>query len=406
MVARATISGTAFETANVSCALAADAPRFGHAATAGAVAPVKRRAGPGVSIIVPTYREAANLRPLTQRVALAMAEHTWELLIVDDDSRDGSTDIVGELAGEFPIRIEIRTGVPRDLSHAVLHGVREARHNRLVVMDADLSHPPESIPDLLAALDNRAEIAVGSRRAQGGETDAAWSTWRRVNSSVAIFLAKPLVACADPMSGFFAIDRTSLPDFAALRPVGFKIALELMVRGRLRVVEVPITFADRSRGHSKMNWRQQLAYLRHLHRLYLTRFEWPARIASFLAVGASGFVIDVGVYFGLQAAGVEHRVARFVSFWPAVTWNWRLNRDFTFVDRPRAAPVTQWIRFVVGSLAGLAFNVGTYTALTTFVVAFDRHRFLALVCGIVLGSVVNYSAATFYAYRRKRRPPA
>ncbi|MDE2811721.1 MAG: GtrA family protein [Gemmatimonadota bacterium] len=153
-----------------------------------------------------------------------------------------------------------------------------------------------------------------------------------------------------------------------------------------------------------MKWRQQLARLRHRHRLYLARFPTLARIASFLAVGATGFVIDVGVYLGLQGIGVEHRLARFVSFWPAVTWTWRLNRDITFIDRPGTAPVTQWARFVAGCLTGLAVNVGTYTVLTTFVVFFDRYRLLALVCGVVLGSLVNYLAASLYAYRGTSRP--
>ena len=179
-----------------------------------------------------------------------------------------------------------------------------------------------------------------------------------------------------------------------------------MVRDRPGADEVQVAFPGEPLGRSTMSWRRQLARLRHLHRLCLASFPTSTRIASFLAVGATGFVIDLAVYLGLQGLGVEHRVARFASFWPAVTWNWRLNRDFTFRDRPRAAPVAQWARFVAACLTGFVVNVGTYTALTTFVAAFDRHRLLALVCGIVLGSVVNYSAATLYAYRRRREPPA
>ena len=355
----------------------------------------------GVSIVVPTYREAANLRVLAQRVASVMAATgaPWELVLVDDNSADGTEEIVAELAGWLPVRLYVRRDVPRDLSLAVLDGFRVARCDRLVVMDADLSHPPEHIPALLAALGPRT-VAIGSRYAPGGRLDERWGMWRRLVSRVATLLARPLGSGQDPMSGFFAIDRGALPDRAVLQPLGYKIALELVVRGRLRVQEVPIAFRDRERGASKMGLSTQVAYLRHLHRLYLAKFGGPARIASFLAVGASGFVVDVACYVSLQALGVEHRLARFLSFWPALTWNWRLNRMLTFAERPRRPPARQWVQFALTSLLGLGVNVGGYALLTTFVEPFAQHRLPALIVGVALGSVVNYLFANGYVYRR------
>ena len=223
-----------------------------------------------VSIVVPTLREAANLRPLAERVAGALAGHgaAWELLFVDDDSRDGGAAVAAGLAERLPVRMVVRRGARPDLSLAVLEGIARSRYDRVVVMDADLSHPPERIPDLLAALGAGCDMAVGSRYVRGASTDGDWGLGRVVNSRAATLLAAPLARCADPMAGFFAVDRRALPDPATLRPVGFKIGLELMVRGRLRVREVPIAFADRRRGASKLRWRQQLDYLRHLGRLY------------------------------------------------------------------------------------------------------------------------------------------
>ena len=225
-----------------------------------------------VSIVVPTLREAANLEPLAERVAGALAGRgpAWEMLFVDDDSRDGSEAVAAGLAARLPVQMVVRRGGRPDLSRAVLDGIARSRHDRVVVMDADLSHPPERIPDLLAALDGgHCDMAVGSRYVAGASTAGDWGLARTLNSRVATLLAAPLVSCADPMAGFFAVDRRALPDPATLRPVGFKIGLELMVRGRLRVREVPIAFDDRRRGHSKLRWRQQLDYLRHLGRLYL-----------------------------------------------------------------------------------------------------------------------------------------
>ena len=227
--------------------------------------------GTTVSIVVPTLREAANLRPLAARIAGALAGTgiAWELLLVDDDSDDGSTVVAAELAKQLPVRMEVRRGVPPDLSRAVLEGMARSRFDRIVVMDADLSHPPESIPDLLEELDADCDMVVGSRYLGGASTPDDWGWFRVLNSRLATLLAAPLVTCSDPMAGFFAVDRRVLPDLATLRPIGYKIGLELMVRGRLRVREVPIAFDDRLRGRSKLGWRQRLDYLRHLGRLYL-----------------------------------------------------------------------------------------------------------------------------------------
>ena len=286
----------------------------------------------------------------------------------------------------------------------MLFGIGRARFDRLVVMDADLSHPPERIADLLHGLDGDCDMVVGSRYTPAGVVDRAWSPWRFLASRVATALARPLTSCSDPMAGFFAIDRRALPESDALRPVGYKIGLELMVRGRLRVREVPIDFQDRNLGSSKMSWRQQLDFLRHLYRLYAFRHGGPVRLLCFGFVGASGFVIDVACYLGLQWAGVEHRLARLFSFLPAVTWNWLLNRRLTFAERPREPRMHQWTKFVASSLVGLIANVGSYAVLTSLVGFFDRYRLLALVAGVGLGGAVNFLLATVFVYRRHRAP--
>lgn len=232
-------------------------------------------AGPPFSIVVPTFRESPGLGALVERVAEALADFgpDWEMLLVDDDSGDGTERIVADLARRAPVRLHVRRKAPRDLSRSVLLGIRLARFDTVVVMDADLSHPPERIPDLLAALDAGADLALGSRYAGGGAVDPGWSRARAWGSRCATLLARPLVSCADPLAGFFAADRRLLPDPGRLRPEGYKIALELMVRGRLRVAEVPIDFRNRGAGSSKMNTRVLAAYLRQLARLYAFRLR-------------------------------------------------------------------------------------------------------------------------------------
>ena len=233
-----------------------------------------------VSVIVPTYREAENLPQLVPRISAALdrAGLRGEILVVDDDSPDDTEAVCRSLSSAHPVRLLVRRG-ERGLSSAVLHGIREARGAILVVMDADLSHPPEVIPQLIHAIQrDGADFALGSRYARGGSTDEKWSLYRRINSQVARLLARPLVPIRDPLAGFFALSRARFDEATGLDPVGYKIGLELLVRCGCRTVkEVPIHFRDRVRGTSKMTLREQVDYLRHLARLYSFRLRrWIA----------------------------------------------------------------------------------------------------------------------------------
>ncbi len=229
---------------------------------------------PEVSVIVPTYCERENLTRLLPTLAtvLRQARLEAEVIVVDDDSRDGTEQLCSCLAAAQAVRLITRRD-ERGLATAVLRGLREARGEVCVVMDADFSHPPERVPDLVAAARlPGCDMAIGSRYVAGGAVDANWSWYRRLNSRVASWLARGLTRAADPMAGFFAIKRATLARATELRPVGYKIALELIVRCDCReIVEVPILFRDRAAGESKLSMTQQWLYLRHLGRLYAAR---------------------------------------------------------------------------------------------------------------------------------------
>lgn len=179
--------------------------------------------------------------------------------------------------------------------------------------------PPESIVELITALDDECDIVIGSRYLAGSSVDRSWGPWRFMVSSVATTLARPLLNCSDPMSGFFAIRCACLPELGRLHPIGYKIGPELIVRGHLRVTEVPIRFPDRSEGHSKMTWRQQVKLLGQLVRRYWDNHRGVARAFCLGLVGESGLIIDISCYLWLRWTGIDHRSARFLSFWPAVT---------------------------------------------------------------------------------------
>ena len=225
-----------------------------------------------VSVVVPTLREVENLPELTARLGTLRSSLglKLELLVMDDGSRDGTVEWVRDEAPDW-VELVVRTE-DHGLARAVLDGVERARHPVVVVMDADLSHPPESVPTMLAALDDGYEMVVGSRYVAGAGTDEEWHWVRALNSRVATLLARPLTRVCDPMAGFLAFRRDLLADCDALDPVGFKIGLEMIVKcGIDRVREVPIRFATRRAGSSKLNLGEQVLYLRHLLRLYRYR---------------------------------------------------------------------------------------------------------------------------------------
>ncbi len=224
-----------------------------------------------VSVVIPTLRERANLELLLPRLfeILRTANIEAEIVVVDDDSQDGTEELCRRLSTCHPVRLITRRDA-RGLASAVLRGLRESTGEICVVMDADMSHPPEAVPDLVDSMRSPfCDVAIGSRYTKGGSVDPSWSRFRRLNSKVATLLARGLTNAADPLAGFFAIRRDTLSRAAELRPLGYKVLLELIVRCECRqIFEVPIAFRDRKLGKSKLSAGQIWLYLRHLVRLY------------------------------------------------------------------------------------------------------------------------------------------
>jgi dolichol-phosphate mannosyltransferase len=235
---------------------------------------LQRGEGAALTIVVPTYREAQNIEALVTGVfAVTSASNIpTEVIVVDDDSQDGIDVTCRELAARHDIRLITRTGI-RGLATAVLHGMTQARGRFLLCMDADLSHPPEAIPDMVKALSSGADFVLGSRYARGGKIERGWGPHRLAISRLAALLARPLTSVTDPMSGFFALSRADFLRANRLAPLGYKVALELLVKlDPQRITEIPIRFGKRRAGKSKLSLGVQLQYLRHLARLYRYKF--------------------------------------------------------------------------------------------------------------------------------------
>src|SRR5436190_14265015 len=243
-----------------------------------------------VSILVPTLNEEENIAPLISQI-LASAVPFREILFVDDNSTDATRDMIRALAGSHPIRLIEQDGVHLGLAGAIMLGAQAAHGEILLVMDADLSHPPERIKELLAPLfAGTADMVVGSRYVKGGSTPG-WPLWRRIVSRTGAALAYPLTGIHDSMCGFFAIPRSRLLEIGP-HTSGFKIAFETIVHsGRsLRVCEIPIAFRDRVRGKSKMSFNVALRFfLRWSRAMFRHLARWPYRPAKTpKAFGVSG----------------------------------------------------------------------------------------------------------------------
>lgn len=226
-----------------------------------------------LTIIIPTLNEAANIQPLLARIfEQNSAALQIEVVFVDDGSSDGTCDRISSLTESQSVRL-IRREHPHDgLAGAVLEGAITAKTRWVLVMDADLSHPPERITDIVGPLlDGSQDMVIGSRYTPGGRTPG-WPWWRRSMSRFACLFARPLTDIRDPLSGFFATQRKSLLQCNG-DAAGFKIALELIASARsgFRVKEIPVVFRDRARGKSKMRLRVLLIYLKRLSFLIIRK---------------------------------------------------------------------------------------------------------------------------------------
>lgn len=330
-----------------------------------------RHISPEVSVIVPAWNEAENLPLLVPRVAEALAGRAWEMLIVDDGSADGTPEVCRRLAETYPVRLMVRNPPLHGLSGAVLEGIAESTGSTLVVMDADLQHPPERITALLDALDTGADFALGSRYVPGGSTDGKWTVGRKINSWAATVLARPFAGpVRDPMSGFFALRRTTFDRAQRLTPLGYKIALELMCKCQAQnVKEVPIHFGLRTRGESKLTLKQQFRYLEHLSRLYDFTFPRASPITKFLIATVLSFAFGTCIFLSFNLLGILPPGSIVAGYVAAIAVTVVFHVRYVRTQRPFLLTKHPWRDFLLVSLSECILVAGVADWLTLHILA-------------------------------------
>ncbi|NJE61525.1 glycosyltransferase [Thermococcus sp. 21S7] len=344
-----------------------------------------------ISVIVPTYNERENLEELFNRIQGALEGHDYEIIIVDDDSPDGTWQFAQGLGERYPVRV-IRRTEEKGLSSAVIRGFREASGDIFVVMDADLQHPPEVIPKLLRAIENGADIAIASRYVPGGGVKN-WYWYRKLISRGAIMigrLALPRIRnVKDPVSGFFAL-RREVVEGVDLNPVGFKILMEILIKGKYgKVAEVPFTFGLRKAGESKLGTRTMLNYLRHVYRLMRWEGELD-RLVKFTLVGLSGVLVNESfLWLFVSDFGWDKILANVPATELAILNNFTWNDLWTFKDIRRKPLWRRLLTFHMAALTGAVVQWLIYAGLVYMGLYYLISNLIGIVVSFAVRFIVN-----------------
>jgi len=376
---------------------------------------------PQVSIIIPTYNESQNILNILKSIGEIIPKHIFaETIVVDDNSPDGTGKIVEDylknvkkIAG-YSINIIHRTA-KNGLSSAILSGIQNAAGDTIVVMDSDLSHPPQIIPKMIETLKQyQCDIVVASRYITGGRING-WNKRRKLISKVATIIAKKGlgVKTNDPMSGFFAFKKGILKELN-FDAIGYKLLLEILVKKReLNVKEIPYTFQNRTFGSSKLNLFTITDYMKSVWKLYrygnneeikekrksVTFFSKAGR---FYTIGASGFAINYLISFLFSGGLTEiwYLYANILGIIASMTSNFVLNKWWTFNDRNFSfkQTISQYSKFVAFSSVGALIQLGVVYLLV------DNYNWIyssALAIGVLTGAFSNFILNKKWTFKEK-----
>ncbi len=347
-----------------------------------------------LSIIVPTYNEAENIGRLADGIFGALAGSSFELIIVDDNSPDGTGKLADEIASRRGNMRVIHRAGKLGLGTAIVEGMGVASGDVIGVIDADLQHPPELLTPMLEGIKGGADIVIASRYVEGGNVEG-WSFFRRTISRGALWLSHLFLPrtrnVRDTQSGYFMF-RKDVVKGVPIDVKGFKLLVEILAKGNYQsVVEIPYTFRTRTAGKSKLGSKQILSYVKQLLRLS------DYRVLKFMAVGTSGILVNNGVLALLVSAGMLPLLAEVFSIEASILTNFTLNDFWTFSDRKSGKLAARLAKYHGSVILGAVVNYVAFAMLA----AAGLNIIVANTIGILLGFVWNYLLSEIFVWRWK-----
>jgi dolichol-phosphate mannosyltransferase len=361
---------------------------------------------PALSIVIPTRNEAGNIQPVLKRLEQVLTNNRIEVIFVDD-STDDTVKVIEGLSSQFPFRVAVIARPPErrnGLGKAVVEGVAAAKADVVVVMDGDLQHPPEIIPQMfeLAQRDSL-DVVVASRLAQGGGTDGL-SLFRKCISyglAVVSHVVFPgnMRGVSDPMTGFFLLRRKSV-DIENLQPNGFKILLEILCKNpKLKIAEIPFKFGERQAGESKANGREMMRLFNQIIRL---RLEGMQNLARFLAVGFTGiFVNSLLMFFFTDVLKIHFMLSAVLSTQGSTFWNLAWTEKWVYGKQKSTMPVYQ--RIASYYLINNVLLAARSPILAGMVSVLGMHYILANVLSLGLITMLRFVTADKLIWRQERK---
>lgn len=344
-----------------------------------------------LTVILPTLNESENIRRMLEAVSEATCDIDTEILVVDDDSKDGTADIA--MSTPVNARVIVRK-TDHGLSQSVIEGFKEARGNIIVVMDCDFSHPVNKIKTLYEFA-KYYDVVIGSRYMAGGGI-GEWPVTRKIISIGATLFARLLFPdITDPVSGFFAV-RKSVVSGVKFYPLGYKILMEVLGRGRWKTVkEIPYVFENRKKGGSKLGIKIIFNYIIHVLRLVLYGIRTRdsiinkeiKKILGFATVGVTGIFVNLMVFKSLLLFGMYDMLAVIISTEVSIINNFILNDMIVFGDAREHKFIRRFFSFQMISVVGFIMNTFFYAVLTRI---FGFEEISALLLAIFIVFLYNF----------------